>query len=229
MLSSGFSASSNMRPMRAGVHPDRLRTATPYVFMRIPFDQRTVSGIPWTRMPGSAIAGLSPIHYRRQLGGWVIAAALALGGGAILLRAEKPLTPKHENRHHEIDQLEDQWRDAILTSNTKVLDSLLSNDYMAITPSGTVQDKDETLANFRDGRVRFTALTFSDQKVRFYGNTAVVTSLADIQATTPDGPVAGSYRYTRVYVKNAQGEWKIVSFEASRVRELGPHQRNEFH
>jgi ketosteroid isomerase-like protein len=34
----------------------------------------------------------------------------------------------------------------------------------------------------------------------------------------------GSYRYTRVYVRNAQGLWKIVSFEASRIRFPGAHE-----
>jgi len=33
--------------------------------------------------------------------------------------------------------------------------------------------------------------------------------------------LSGSYRYTHVYVKNAQGEWKIVSFEASAIRVPG--------
>ncbi len=41
--------------------------------------------------------------------------------------------------------------------------------------------------------------------------------------------MTGNYRYTRVYVRNAQGDWKIVSFEASRVREPGPHKRTELH
>jgi ketosteroid isomerase-like protein len=53
-----------------------------------------------------------------------------------------------------------------------------------------------------------------------------------MQASMPDGQLAGDYRYTRVYVRNAQGVWKIVSFEASRVREPGtpgPHRHNEFH
>jgi len=138
------------------------------------------------------------------------------------------MAQKHESRH-DIDQLEDEWRDAVLTSNTKALDSLLAEDYMAITPSGTLQSRDETLDNLRSGRIHFTLLVVSDRKVRFYGTTAVVTSLANIEATTPDGKVSGSYRYTRVYVRGAQGDWKIVSFEASRVREPGPHKRNELH
>lgn len=135
---------------------------------------------------------------------------------------------KHENRH-DIDQLEDEWRDAMLSSNTKVMASLLAPDYMGITASGTLQSRDETLQSMSSGRLHFTLLDVTDRKVRFYGSTAVVTSLANIQASTPDGKVSGNYRYTHVYVRDAQGDWKIVSFEASRVREPGPRKRNEFH
>jgi ketosteroid isomerase-like protein len=73
----------------------------------------------------------------------------------------------------------------------------------------------------RSGRTHFTQLDISDRKVRFYGATALVTSLAQIQGTTSEGDVSGSYRYTRVYVRNAQGAWKVVSFEVSRIREPG--------
>jgi ketosteroid isomerase-like protein len=57
--------------------------------------------------------------------------------------------------------------------------------------------------------------------VRFYGTLALVTSQADVKGTNATGDFSGTYRYTRVYVRNAQGIWKIVSFEASRVREPG--------
>jgi len=156
-------------------------------------------------------------------------AALAFAVGAIpLFAGGLSLAQKHESRH-EIDQLEDEWRNAILSGDVKTMDSLLADDYMAITPAGTLQSRDETLQNLRSGRVHFTTLTVSDRKVRFYGPTAVVTSLASIEANTPDGQVTGNYRYTRVYVRNAQGVWKVVSFEASHVRNPGPHKRNELH
>jgi ketosteroid isomerase-like protein len=108
------------------------------------------------------------------------------------------------------------------------MDSLLAEDYMGITASGTLQSRDEMLQALSSGRLHFTVLNVTDRKVRFYGTTAVVTSLANIQAATPDGKVIGSYRYTHVYVRDAQGDWKIVSFEASRVREPGPRKRDEF-
>jgi len=180
-------------------------------------------------MPGSSIDLLSPVRLRRLLPRWAMGAVLAFAvGAAPLFAGGLSLAQKHESRH-EIDQLEDEWRNAILSGDVKTMDSLLADDYMAITPAGTLQSRDETMQNLRSGRVHFTSLTITDRKVRFYGPTAVVTSLATIQATTPDGPVTGNYRYTRVYVRDARGVWKIVSFEASHVREPGQHRRNEFH
>ena len=103
------------------------------------------------------------------------------------------------------------------------MEALLADDYMAITPSGTLQTKDQALGSLRAGRTRFTSLDLSELKVRFYGTTAVVTSTAQVQGTTADGDVSGSYRYTRVYVRDVRGEWKIVSFEANRILDSGEH------
>lgn len=134
------------------------------------------------------------------------------------LHAGLPRVQKHESRH-EIDQLEERWRNALLKGDTAAMDALLADDYMAITASGTLQTKDQALANLRNGRTHFTVLDISDRKVRFYGPTALVTSLAVVTGTNAQGNFAGSYRYTRVYVRNLQGEWKIVSFEASKIRD----------
>jgi ketosteroid isomerase-like protein len=179
-------------------------------------------------MPGSSVERWIPDGWRRLNAARTIAIALALAALHFPVSAAMVMAQKHEIRH-EIDQLEDEWREAMLTSNIKAMDSLLADDYMAITASGTLQSREEALESLRSGRIHFTALNISDRKVRFYGSTAVVTSLANIQATTPDGHLSGNYRYTRVYVRNAQGAWKVVSFEASRVREPGPHKRSEFH
>jgi len=130
-----------------------------------------------------------------------------------------PRAQRHESRH-EIDQLEQVWRDAILQRNASALDGLLADDYIAITPNGTLQSKDQTLDNLRSGTLHLVSLELSDRKVRFYGQTALVTSRAEVNGTNADGNFSGSYRYTRVYVRDDQGKWKIVSFEASRIRAI---------
>lgn len=156
---------------------------------------------------------------------WALAAGFACSFGALpLVAGGLSLGQKHESRH-EIDQLEDEWRGAILKNDVKTMDGLLSEDYMAITPTGALQSREETLASLGSGRMHFLSLVLTDRKVRFYGTTAVVTSLASVRVKTPNGPVVGQFRYTRVYVRNAQGVWKIVSFEASRVSAHKAHRR----
>ncbi len=104
-------------------------------------------------------------------------AAIANPFQAGILRAQK-----HESRH-EIDRLEDVWRNALLKSNVAALDALLADDYMAITPSGTLQTKDQALASLRSGQTHITILNISERKVRFYRATALVTSLAQVKGT----------------------------------------------
>lgn len=131
-----------------------------------------------------------------------------------------PRAQKHESRH-EIDQMEEQWRSAMLKSDTATLGSLLADDYIAIMPNGDLMSKEQTLDGLRSGATHFTSIQISDRRVRFYGTTALVTSRAEVSGTLPAGTFSGSYRYTRVYARDAQGKWKIVSFEASRIRPAG--------
>jgi ketosteroid isomerase-like protein len=152
----------------------------------------------------------------------VVAMAFVLAVSLAQPSSGMPRAQRHENRH-EIDQLEQVWRNAIMTRNASALDDLLADDYIAITPNGTLQSKDQTLANLRAGSLHFNSIEISDRKVRFYGQTALVTSRAEVNGSNPDGDCSGSYRYTRVYIRDEQGKWRIVSFEASRIREPEDH------
>jgi ketosteroid isomerase-like protein len=129
--------------------------------------------------------------------------------------------PRHENKavHREIESLEQQWRQAILTNNVAQMNNLLSDDYVGITSNGTVETKAQALAQRRAGTVSITKLDLSDVHIRAYGDTAVVTSVADLVGSNGDSDISGKYRYTRVYARR-RGAWKIVSFEASRVNDI---------
>ncbi len=151
----------------------------------------------------------------------VLVMALAFTASATSSQAGMPRGQRHENRH-EIDQLEEAWRNALLKANATALAALLDDDYIAITARGMLLTKEQTLARLSSGRVHYTSIELSDRKVRFYGGTALVTSLAQTVGTNAEGEnISGSFRYTRVYVRNAQGAWKIVSFEASRIHDAG--------
>lgn len=155
-----------------------------------------------------------PARWNRLVTGFAALILVAATGSLSAM----PRAERHETRH-QIEHLEDLWRTAILRGNISAMDALLADDYMAISPTGILQSKEQTLANLRAGNVHFTSLDLSDRKIRLYGTTALVTSRAEVTGSGPEGDFSGSYRYTRVYVKDARGAWRIVSFEASRIKE----------
>ncbi|MBV8672913.1 MAG: nuclear transport factor 2 family protein [Acidobacteriaceae bacterium] len=129
--------------------------------------------------------------------------------------------PHRDNHaiHKEIEALEQRWRDAIISNNVSEMDHLLADDYIGISANGTVETKAQALAARKAGTVKITQLDLNDLKVRVYGDTAVVTSKADLAGTNGQSDISGNYRYTRVYNKRF-GQWKIVSFEASRMHDV---------
>jgi ketosteroid isomerase-like protein len=151
---------------------------------------------------------------------WLFPRAGGLFFAFILLSGLVPqahaVFPHHDSTHKEIEGLELDWRQAQLTNNISMVDRLLADDYLGISANGTLETKADELATRRSGTLKITELELSDIKVRIYGDTAVVTSKAELVGKKGDRDISGRYRYTRVY-SNRAGQWRIVSFEASRI------------
>ncbi len=128
--------------------------------------------------------------------------------------------PHKDNAHKEIEGLEQDWRTAQLSNNVTEADRLLADDYLGINANGTLETKADELSRRRSGDFHISQLELSDIKVRIYGDTAVVTSKAELMGKNGDRDISGRYRYTRVY-SNRDGQWRIVSFEASKISDEG--------
>jgi ketosteroid isomerase-like protein len=150
---------------------------------------------------------------------------------ALLLLAACPAgwaLPHHEKSeiHKEIEALEQQWQQATVTNNIGEMSRLLADDYVGITSNGTVENKPQALAQRSAGTIRITKLDLTDTRVRVYGDTAVVTSQAQLEGTNGATDISGQYRYTRVYARRL-GQWKIVTFEASRMHDFDARAGNK--
>ena len=62
----------------------------------------------------------------------------------------------------------------------------------------------------RSGSLHISQLDLSDIKVRIYGDTAVVTSKADLVGKNGDRDISGRFRYTRVYSNRV---WSVEDCE----------------
>ncbi len=128
------------------------------------------------------------------------------------------------DQHRQIEQLEQQWRAALLGNDSTAMASMLADSYVGIGPDGTISSKGEELQARASGQQHLERLDIEDRKIRIYGATAVVTSKVRLQGVYSGQPLLGEYRYTRVWTL-AHGQWHIVSFEANRVHDASARSR----
>jgi ketosteroid isomerase-like protein len=155
---------------------------------------------------------------RTLISSMVLLTAMVSGGSAPVFAGGIP--PLHEKKHaakQQVEALEEQWRKAQLGGDVATMDKLLSDDYIGISMTGQVNTKTQQLDRMRMHKVALTRLDLGERQVKLVGSIAIVTSRAEVEGTNDGAPVKGTYRYTRVYQRLPSGEWKITSFEATRV------------
>jgi ketosteroid isomerase-like protein len=148
-----------------------------------------------------------------------LASVLVLAGvfAGTMAQAHQPGNQKKHDVKQQVEALEEQWRTAQLAGDIATLDKMLSEDFIGISMTGQVNTKAQLLDRLRAHKVQIARLELSDMKVKLLGNIAIVTSRAEVEGTNDGMPIKGTYRYTRVYHRLPAGNWKITSFEATRV------------
>jgi len=125
-----------------------------------------------------------------------------------------------------IAALEEQWRQAIKADDTAAIDHLLSDDYIGISSQGMVSTKADTLTRMKAHQMVIDSLDVQDEKINVYGDTAVVTSLVEVNGTNnstqPPTAIHSRLRYTRVYRHYPSGSWRIVNFESTHISDMPP-------
>jgi len=109
-------------------------------------------------------------------------------------------------------QLEQTWLRAAQTRNIAALQQILSDDYVDINYAGVLRSKADAL-RAPNVSSRKPTQTLSQERVRMYGSTAIVTGLGTL--------VAGSHRYewrfTDVFLAD-HGTWRAVSSQETPVQ-----------
>ena len=135
-----------------------------------------------------------------------------------------PATHHNAADQRTIQRLEDQWHAAVRSNDGAAMASMLADSYIGIGPDGMIVSKNQELADRANGQEHLQRLDVLERRIRIYGTTAVVTSKVDLQGDYSGQPLLGQYRYTRVWSLQ-HGQWRIVSFEASRIHDASARSR----
>ena len=114
-------------------------------------------------------------------------------------------------------KLEDEWAEAAKKGDVAFLEKNLSNDYINIFGNGQMATKAELVNAWKSGQTKYDTFDLKkDRKVRVYGNTAIVISEAYVKGHRGSIAVSGTYRRTLVFVKMKNGQWQVVTFQATK-------------
>jgi ketosteroid isomerase-like protein len=118
----------------------------------------------------------------------------------------------------EIIDAEARLRTAQLTADVSALDALIAEDLLFAGPDGQLATKGDDLAAHASGVVRFREHVPEELRVRRIGpNVAVASLRARLTVEVAGALTGGTYRYTRVWAREADGNWRVVAGQVSPV------------
>ena len=117
----------------------------------------------------------------------------------------------------ELKQLVKDLNAAIVKADTAFLDRVLAQDYVHYRPRGTIENRAQYLEDRKDGGVKFESLVADDVKVRFYGDTAIVTYRSTAKGKDQQGTIDEQRLWTRVFVRR-DGRWQLVHSQGTSIQ-----------
>jgi ketosteroid isomerase-like protein len=116
----------------------------------------------------------------------------------------------------ELIKVENDWSTAVVKHDAKALESLYAAEYISTDATGTTYNKAEGIKADASPNFVMTSFVLSDLKVHIYGQTAVVTGINTIEATSDGMDAGGAYRFTDVFVKR-NGRWQCVATQGTQI------------
>ncbi|HYJ89138.1 MAG TPA: nuclear transport factor 2 family protein [Pyrinomonadaceae bacterium] len=131
--------------------------------------------------------------------------------------SQKPARETRESRDiKELTRLESVWNEAHLRGDAPTLDKLWAEDLFVTVPDMAVMNKEESLAVWKSGKMKFDIYKTSDLRIRVYGDSAVVTGQLVRIRDANSKEFEDDWRFTKVYVRR-QGKWLAVAWHGSHV------------
>lgn len=131
-------------------------------------------------------------------------------------RLSNPISPVRSKLEDEktVAALDTEYQAAVKNNDAETLDRILADDFVLITGLGKTYNKADLLAEARSSRMEYERQEDSEQKVRVWGDTAVVTALLWAKGREAGEPFEYKLWFSDTYVRTSAG-WRYVLAQAS--------------
>lgn len=110
--------------------------------------------------------------------------------------------------------LDTKYQAAVKANDAATMDKILADDFVLVTGKGKTYNKADLLKSARDKSDTYEHQEDTEQTVRVWGDTAVVTALLWIKGANKDGPYEYKLWFSDTYAR-VKGEWRYVFGQAS--------------
>jgi ketosteroid isomerase-like protein len=145
-------------------------------------------------------------HERSTLFALALGAAIAVGNGVA-----------HADTAGDarvVAELDTAYQAAVKANDAAAMEKILADDFVLITGRGRTFTKKDLLDDARAGATKYEKQDELEQKVRVWGDTAVVTALLWVKSTTGGRSAEYKLWFSDTYARTPAG-WKYVLGQAS--------------
>lgn len=102
-------------------------------------------------------------------------------------------------------------------NDADTLEQLWSDDYTFTNPSGIFLTKAQRLGMMRSGKVKVQSYSTDDEKIRIYGDTAVVTYRSTVQRQANGQEIGREQHRVMVLLVRKNGVWRAVAQQSTPI------------
>lgn len=136
---------------------------------------------------------------------------LLLLAGVFSAQADSPKTDAEV-----VAALDTEYQAAVAKNDADTMDKILADDFVLVLGNGTAYKKEDLIKSAREKSIQYEQQVEVDnsQKVRVWGDTAVVTAKLWVKGTKGDQSFDRKLWFSDTYVRTKNG-WKYVFGQAS--------------
>ena len=113
-----------------------------------------------------------------------------------------------------VARLDEQFQAAVKANDADTIDKILADDFILVTGSGKVFNKQDTLQEARSRSTTYEHQEDTERTVRVWGDMAVVTAKLWIKGTREGKPIDYTLWFSDTYMRTPAG-WRYVFGQAS--------------
>jgi len=113
-------------------------------------------------------------------------------------------------------ELDKKRMQAMAAKDVATLEALIADDLVYTHSSARLDTKRSLIDGMTSGKTVYTAVEPSDVKAQDFGDTVVLTGVAQIKVTANGAPNAFGVRFTDVYARS-NGRWQMVTWQSTRL------------